>query len=611
MKRTSTPRIKSTPIPTLIFSGTAVIILFFNPNLQDPFNAPKLWVLMLLSSSLIGYIFFQTSENNNKVSPKIVILLASFVGLGFISALLSENQLVSFLGENQRKNGLATYASLAIVFYAVAKFVKLRDLNKLEKYLVFVSVLLVIYGFMQSTGNDVVTWNNPYNSVIGTAGNPNFSSAIFAILCIYVLTTGFLNFKTRKPFCTLAYISLAVLLFISILNTNSLQGVLAFAVGIFVFVLVITFKYKKTLGYFVALITLGFSIVGVLGILQIGPLQSYLYKDSVSVRGFYWRAGIEMLKNHPLTGIGIDNYASYFNLYRTLDYPLRYGFEVTSSNAHNTFIQHFATGGIFFGLAYLILQIYILKAAFKLITVRESLYSKAALPIFCGWITFQAQSLVSIDNIAISILGWLLGAVIISLECQSRDEVKDQTNRNDKSNEIKQVLTSYAAVLGVFVFCTFLFRVESSMIYLRGIYNPSSIENNKLVLNKGQEFFNLPLNNVSYQNQVGVFLAASGHPNEAVAQLSRVLEKTPNSLDTLSVLANIYESAKEPKNAIPYRTELAKLNPWNAKNYLQQGKNFRDIGDYVSMKSMLSKIESFASSTEVFQIALTELKEPK
>ena len=318
-----------------------------------------------------------------------------------------------------------------------------------------------------------------------------------------------------------------------------------------------------------------------------------------------------MLKNHPITGVGIDNYASYFNLYRTVDYPLRYGFDVTSTNAHNTFIQHLATGGVFFGLVYLVLQIYIFKAGIKLILSRDNLYPKAILPIFCGWITFQAQSLVSIDNIAISILGWLLGAVILGLECHSRSEFKDQKIQSGNSNEIKQVITSYAAALVVFVFCTFLFRVESSMIYLRGIYNPSSAENNKLVLTKGQEFFELPFNNVNYQNQVGVFLAASGHPNEAVEQLRRILAETPNSLDTLSVLANIYESAKEPNNAIPYRTELAKINPWNAKNYLQQGKNYRDIGDYVSMDSMLSKIESFASSTDVFQIALAELKAPK
>jgi O-antigen ligase len=535
--------------------------------------------------------------------------LTSFVGLGFISALLSENQLISFLGETQRKNGFATYISLAILFYTVAISIKIEDLNKLEKYLIFVSVVLVIYGFMQVTDNDIVKWNNPYNSVIGTAGNPNFSSAIFAILCIYVLTTALLNFKVRKPLYTIIYITLAVLLFISILNTKSLQGILAFSVGFFVFVLAIVYKYKTILSYFFALLFLGVTTLGVLGMLQIGPFQNYLYKDSVSTRGYYWRAGIEMVKNHPFTGVGIDNYGSYFNLYKTVDYSIRYGFELTSSNAHNTFIQHFATGGIFFGFAYLILQILIFLAAAKLILGSNSTFSKATLPIFCAWLTFQAQSLVSIDNIAISILGWLFGAIIIGLECIVRSNDLAKKGLIDKSTEIKQIISSYAAAIFIFIFCAFLFRVESSMMYLKSVYNPSNVENNKLILVKGQDFFKLQLNNINYQNQVAIFLAASGHPNEAVSLLKSALENTPNSIDTLNVLANIYESAKDPKSAIPFRIQLAEVNPWNAKNYLELGKNYRDTGDFMNMNKTREKIKSFASTTDVYQIAEIELQE--
>ena len=145
---------------------------------------------------------------------------------------------------------------------------------------------------------------------------------------------------------------------------------------------------------------------------------------------------------------------------------------------------------------------------------------------------------------------------------------------------------------------------------MRSIYNPSNSENNKLVLENGQKFFTLPFNNINYQNQVGVYLASSGYPNQAVELLKKSLDKTPNSLDTLNVLANIYESAKQPSFAIPYRVKIAELNPWNAKNYLQQGKNYRDTGDFIRMEEMLVKIRSFASSNEVYNIAVTELKKP-
>jgi len=593
-----------------VYIGTVIIILYFNPNLQDPFNAPKLWLLMILSASLLGFLVFPTPKYTNPVNSKLRLILIIFCVSGFASAIFSKNQLISLLGENQRKNGFATYLSLAIIFYVVAKTINLTSLNKLSTYLRIASIILVLYGFMQSTGNDFVTWNNPYNSVIGTAGNPNFSSAIFAILATYHLTKTVLAMNDRHLSLTSFDLILSIFLIISIFNTNSLQGVLALIVGVSSFILAVLAKYRKKLSYFAGLLLAAVMAIGILGMLQTGPLQSYLYKDSVSVRGYYWRAGIEMFKNHPLLGVGIDNYASYFNIYRTFDYPVRYGFEVTSSNAHNTFIQHFATGGTFFGLAYVLIQLFVLIYATKLIKNADVKQIKLILPIFCSWLTFQAQSLVSIDNIAISIMGWLFGAIIIGIGSKSSPEFLGKPETKKNSNDIKQSILTYVMVIVVLVFCSYLYRVESSMIYLRGIYNPSKVENNKLVLEYGEKFFELPLNNINYQNQVGVYLAASGYPNEAVKLLEKSLNKTPNSLDTLNVLANIYESGKKPNLAIPYRIRIIELNPWNAKNYLQLGKNYRDLGEYSKMDSMLLKIKSFASSTEVYKIATTELIKP-
>ena len=88
--------------------------------------------------------------------------------------------------------------------------------------------------------------------------------------------------------------------------------------------------------------------------LQVGPLKEYLYKSSVSVRGFYWRAGYQMFIDHPLTGVGVDRYGVYFKQYREVQYPLNYGFSLNSTNAHNVPIQLFATGGIFVGIFYLL-----------------------------------------------------------------------------------------------------------------------------------------------------------------------------------------------------------------------------------------------------------------
>ena len=66
-----------------------------------------------------------------------------------------------------------------------------------------------------------------------------------------------------------------------------------------------------------------------------------------------------MFLSSPLTGIGIDRYGAYFKEFRETQYSLNYGFDLTSSNAHNVPIQLFATGGIFVGGFYILILLFI------------------------------------------------------------------------------------------------------------------------------------------------------------------------------------------------------------------------------------------------------------
>ena len=78
-----------------------------------------------------------------------------------------------------------------------------------------------------------------------------------------------------------------------------------------------------------------------------------LYKPSVTYRGDYWHAGIEMFKSHPWFGVGLDAYGDYYRAERTLAATLRRGPSTVSNAAHNVFIDIAATAGIFALLAYL------------------------------------------------------------------------------------------------------------------------------------------------------------------------------------------------------------------------------------------------------------------
>jgi len=56
-----------------------------------------------------------------------------------------------------------------------------------------------------------------------------------------------------------------------------------------------------------------------------------------------------------------------------------------------------------------------------------------------------------------------------------------------------------------------------------------------------------------------------------------------------------------------YREKISELDPWNAANYLDLGKNYKSQGDSIKSKAMLDKILSFASENQIATQAKIDL----
>ncbi len=73
------------------------------------------------------------------------------------------------------------------------------------------------------------------------------------------------------------------------------------------------------------------------------PLDEYL--ESFTVRAQYWRAGLMIIRDHPVTGVGLNNFGDYYPEYRRPQ-------DDESLMAHNNFIQVGAETGLFGLLAF-------------------------------------------------------------------------------------------------------------------------------------------------------------------------------------------------------------------------------------------------------------------
>ena len=592
-------QIKSTEVSPVrwILGGLAVVTLYFQTNLNDPFNSPKMWILAFVAAWLLGYmVSFRRIIIINKHLKTIFFILFVFIVSALVATFLTDFKYIAIFGDTQRRNGLISYVSLAVVLLATSMFIRFFNIKRLYFTTYLVGLTTATYAFMQTNGKDFVTWNNNYNSIIGTLGNPNFAAAVMAVMGVIIFSSIFISdFKTYIRFFAGA---LAVFLLWLIYQSNARQGLLSYLLGAGLFLIIWLYAKNRKLGILALSSGLTIFIFSVLGMLQIGPLEQFLYKRTVTVRGHYWRAGIEMFQQNPLFGIGMDRYGFYFKQFREASYPLSYGFEITSSNAHNTFIQFFATGGVFLGLSYLVINGYIFGRAVYGVKNLSGNKQLLLAGIFSAWIAFHAQSLVSIDNIGISIWGWVLGGSIIGLSLsENSNDGEDRRQFLGKQSEINlnRVLISGSLSLIVLFLITFLYRGETNAFKARSVYSlniQSALDAYRMLQLKSIDSV---LSDPSYSLESAKILVEYGYIDEGVEAIKKLHVNDPRYQDAITALALIYEKYNQIPAAIEYRLKITKLDPWNALNYLQLGKNYKAQGDLIKTKEMLEKILSFST----------------
>lgn len=608
MPKTKHELASSSPVKW-IFGSLISVTLYFQINLVDPFNSPKSWIVMLVGSWLLGYLWIDRKiVKSNFVIRTLFYLTLLFVFGALLSTLFADLYERAIFGEVMRKNGFLTYFALAIIMVIAAINIRLIHLRALIKVTFLILLLVVSYGLIQTSGNDFIDWNNPYNSVIATVGNPNFAAAIMAIMGVLIFSSIF-NSDFGKSY-QLTGLLLSLICLFTIYRSNARQGLLSYAIGVGFFLIVLIWTKSKPLGLLCLAFGATLTFISILGMLQIGPLEKYLYKGSVSVRGYYWRAGFEMLKENPIVGVGMDSYGSYFKEFRELNYPLSYGFEITSSNAHNTFVQFFATGGLILGAAYILLNLFVLRRAYIAIKSQTGVNRVAVSGVVASWISFHAQSFVSIDNVGISIWGWVLAGIIVGVSIRP-DEVgyvhSKISNQSKSTVEISRTLISGLATILSIIVIALLYRNEVNTYKLMSSFESKNTQAQQEYKNLNLQNINAPLNNSSYRLTSALNLANLGLIEESLSGAKKILEVDSRNLDVLNSLAQIYEQSGRIPEAIDIRTKISQLDPWNAKNYLQLGKNYKTQGDQVRVEEMLAKVLSFAATHSVGIQAKSEL----
>jgi O-antigen ligase len=432
-----TLRVQKPLLGLVLVAGPAINIFITPFNSTDPINIPKLLLLATLASGALGILIWN-SKNILALGNRIFLaLIGLFVldlfGIVVFSGAPLNQQIFGAFGRN---TGLVAYLSLAVIAIVASAVATEESLSKVSFSLLGTGMFTAFYSFLQTIGMDPIKWNNPHNAIVGFLGNPNFTSSFLGICGIVIFSLMLRsNQKIQLRFGMLiAFAGFGVLIF----RSHSQQGLLVLGGGSAVVLLIyfLTSARLSKLRYLVpfsSILVMGALLV-ILGTLKIGPLADNLYKVSVRQRGFYWHAAVEMMKNHPIFGVGLDSYGDWYFEYRSINAATLTP-SVMSNASHNVFLDFGANGGLpLFGL-HLALVILTLFSIFKYLQ-RNREFNWAYAGLVGAWLGYEAQALISINQIGLAIWGWILMGILIGVETASKRAKSEQ--RQQKLNKLTQ-----------------------------------------------------------------------------------------------------------------------------------------------------------------------------
>ena len=395
------------------WGAVGITILVTDRVSTDPVNVGKMLLLSLLAGGCIGIT--STSLKiiflRNRV---LIIMILLFLGFALISIIYSLNPWErGFYGAFGRNTGLLTYTSLALIFISVSLLRQLENVERILRAFFLSGYLNLAYCLFASTGRDIFTWNNPYKKLLGTFGNPDFISAFMGFFIVGLFCLSISN-GVHSSVRIFYWLSIVASLY-AIKGTAALQGYVVCVTGIliiiFFFIISRDLKPYVTYSYLVSMLILGF--IAIAGTLQKGPLVSLLYKPSVSLRGEYWQAGINMGTDNPILGVGLDSYGTFYRLYRDKSATIFPGVNTVADTAHNVFIDIFAGTGFPGLISYMGILVLILISAGRVI-INQKIFDPLFVSLFSIWCVYQIQTIISINQIGLAIWGWVLGGTLIA-----------------------------------------------------------------------------------------------------------------------------------------------------------------------------------------------------
>lgn len=417
-------RLPDRPTPTSLLVQTALwtsTLLFWSSAL-DPFATFKVTAITLCAIALLvaGAMHVVGTRRAELRGPVVLVSLVAFLAIGLLTTVVSSNTWRSLMGQRGRATGYATYVVVGAIFVVIVGTARRSDVRRIASTIAIVGAVLTAYALLQRLGLDPLHQRSALygaDAPIGTLGNANFVSGVGGIALPLLLWRAI---EARTAWLRAAFGAAGALTVVGVVATRSVQGVLAGGLGV---ALVAAFAVLPGAGaLWRRRLLAGGGVVAVIIVLLVGsglagrgPLRAQLDDVGRSQRLEFWGAAASMVEDHPVLGVGFDQFGSHYRQYRSEKAALEFGIFDTADEPHNVPLGMAAGGGLLLVAAY---AAFVAAVGVALVRgLRNQTGAERAMLAGCGgaWLAYQAQAFVSIDGPPLSLLHFVLAGLVLVL----------------------------------------------------------------------------------------------------------------------------------------------------------------------------------------------------
>ncbi len=523
------------PYTSEVFEFNKTVLLYASTVLVSAF-----WLLRIVSEK--RFIFVKTKLD----TPLVIFVLSQF-----ISTLISIDPSTSWFGYYSRFNGgLLTTLCYSVLYWAFVTNITKEESFSLLKT-TFVSAFLVsIYGVLEHFGIDSELWVQDVKSrVFSTLGQPNWLASWLVALIPVSLALGLKENIKKHTFWI--YLSFSLLLFWVLIFTKSRSGFLGFGISALIFAILVIWKKSSEVKHiFKPAVIFGCLVVAICLIsgtqwtpniysllnkkitqenkLPVGPALEVGGTESGTIRKIVWTGAMDVWKNYPLFGTGVETFAYSFYKYRPPAQNLVSEWDFVYNKAHNQYLNFAANSGSLGLGAYIYLIVITIVVLYK-----NDLYNFG---LIAGYFSLLITNFFGFSVVPTDLLFFLFPAFALA----DANPAKKENN----SNAFQKILFTSISVAAIYMIFAVYNYWKADLYYSKAkIYNGNkrsdmALENAKKAtsLNPNQALYHIELAS-SYTalarayNQAGEATAAAQLANFAVSESQMASELSPSNMN--------------------------------------------------------------------------------